>query len=218
MRTLTEDVQHVHLFTIDQLMVGTGATLECAAKWHGDIHLACYAWGVNTLPRLSAFFAQIAIESQNLTATRENMNYSAERLLEIFGSRFDSLATAVKYAHRPEMIANRVYGGRYGNGDEASGDGWKYRGGGLGQLTFRDNYAACQRDTSMRVLDNPDLMDNMHVGAMSAGWYFHWKGCAAPADAGNLDEVVRLWTGGKTALRERRAFYAASMDSMKGIA
>src|SRR5258706_10657065 len=107
---------------------------------------------------MAAFLAQIVHESGNLQNLEENLRYSAKRLREVWPKRFPDGATAEAYAGNAEKLANRVYAGRLGNGDEASGDGWKYRGRGLIQLTGRSNYAACKAALDLDVVRSTDLL------------------------------------------------------------
>ena len=99
-------------------------------------------FGIDNPLRLSHFLSQCAHESGNFKLVRENLNYSADGLRKIFPKYFPTIEVANKYARQPEKIANRVYANRMGNGDEASGDGWKYKGAGFVQLTGKDNYTA----------------------------------------------------------------------------
>ena len=99
-------------------------------------------FGITTPLRFCHLIAQLALESGEFRYVEENLNYSADRLMVVFPKYFKDKATAQRYARHPEMIANRVYANRMGNGDEASGDGWKYRGRGYIQLTGKQNYLA----------------------------------------------------------------------------
>lgn len=128
---------------------------------------------IDTNERLACFLAQIAHESQNFTRTRENLNYSAKRLLEVFPKYF-TVEKAKEYEHQPVKIANYVYGNREGNGDEASGDGWKYRGGGLMGLTFFNNYNACSYAlfNNDKLVRNPELIEELVISIESAFWYW----------------------------------------------
>ncbi|WP_341674938.1 glycoside hydrolase family 19 protein [Niveibacterium sp. SC-1] len=162
---------------------------------------------------LAMFIAQVGHESSQLRRVEENLNYtSAQRLIEVFGKRFSDIADAQHYLGQPERIANRVYAGRFGNGPEASGDGWRYRGRGLIQLTFADNYAAAGRtlfgDPKV-LLQNPDRLTLPEIATRAAGWYWHDRKCGAPAAAGDVRAVTRLINGAALAsLAEREQLYA----------
>ena len=135
----------------------------------------CDKYQINTAERLSHFLAQINHESGDMKRLEENLNYSAKRLLEVFPKYFDSYEIALSYANKPKMIASRVYANRIGNGDEASGDGWKYRGRGLIQLTGKTNYVAFDRflNADGEIISNPDLVaKNKEYAVLTA--FFYW--------------------------------------------
>lgn len=158
--------------------------------------------------RLSHFLAQCAHESGNFKHVRENLNYSAEGLVKVFPKYF-SKETALWYARKPEAIANVVYGGRMGNGDKNSGDGWKYRGRGYLGLTGKANYKSfADFIGDQSVMTNPDLVATKYA-LTSAAWFFQmrklWKIC----DEGMSDEIVvkvsKLINGGTIGLADRRS-------------
>jgi putative chitinase len=160
-------------------------------------------FGVDTPARESMFLAQALHESAGFTQLAENLDYTAARLVEVFPKHFTPFEAA-KYAHRPEAIASRVYASRGENGNEATGDGWRYRGRGIFQVTFRANYANCSRailaDPS-RLLHEPDLLaaDPDHAIA-SAVWYWTVNDLNRFADSGDVDACRDLiWRGRRTA-------------------
>lgn len=135
----------------------------------------CDKYEINTALRLAHFLAQVNHESSNMKVIEENLNYSAKRLLEVFPKYFDSYEIALSYANKPNMIASRVYANRMGNGDEASGDGWKYIGRGLIQLTGKANYVAFDRflNANGEIVSNPDLVaKNKEYAVLTA--FFYW--------------------------------------------
>lgn len=140
----------------------------------GPLNLTCDKYEINTNRRQAAFIAEIAHESNNLVGLRENLNYTTEGLMKTFPKYFD-LTMAVKYSHNPEMIANRVYANRYGNGPEESGDGWKYRAGGLLGYTFKDNYESLSIALNYDFVKDPDAIVKPGAASLSAGlyWYTH---------------------------------------------
>lgn len=146
-------------------------------------------FGVNTPMRLAHFLAQCSHESGGFKVLRENLNYSAEGLQKIFGKYFPTAEIAALYARKPEKIANKVYSGRMGNGDEKSGDGWKFAGKGAIQLTGRDNYTAFDKTVDDDILANPNLVVTKYP-LTSAGWFWNKNGLNAIADGGATDEVV----------------------------
>lgn len=163
-------------------------------------------FGVNTPLRLSHFLAQCGHESGGFRITQENLNYSAKGLQGIFKKYFPSEAIALDYAKKPQKIANRVYGGRMGNGNEASGDGFKFRGRGYIQLTGRDNYTAFGKSIGVAIEDNPDLVATDYALA-SAAWFWSKNGLNKIADTGATDAAVTMITkrvnGGTIGLADR---------------
>lgn len=164
---------------------------------------------INTPLRIAAYLSQVLFESAYLTASVENLNYSVDGLLKTFPKYFKSRTEAEAYARKPEKIANRVYANRMGNGNEASGDGWKYRGRGLIQLTGKENYTAFSKYDlcTEPVLKNPDKVAVFPLNQVAAMWYWEQRKINAPADLGNIDEVTRLVNGGKNGLATRKVIY-----------
>jgi putative chitinase len=157
--------------------------------------------------RAAHFFAQTAHESGNFKAFSENLNYSADGLTKIFGKYFDA-AAAAKAARNPEKIANRVYANRMGNGNEASGDGWKYRGRGALQLTGKDNYKAfADYLKKPEIMDNPDLVATEY-SFESAIFFFEKNKLWAICDQGVGDAAITALTkrinGGTHGLDDRK--------------
>ena len=161
---------------------------------------------INTPLRLAHFLAQCGHESGGFRLTQENLNYSAKGLLGIFKKYFPTAALAEQYQRKPEKIANRVYGGRMGNGPEASGEGFKFRGRGYIQLTGKQNYTAFAKAIGEDVVANPDLVATKYPLA-SAAWFFHRNGLHKLADGGATDAVVtqvtRRVNGGTIGLADR---------------
>ena len=156
--------------------------------------------------RLSHFLAQAAHESGNFKFLKENLNYSADSLLKVFPKYFKDKVTADKYARNPEKIANRVYASRMGNGDEASGEGFKFRGRGYIQLTGKDNYKAFSNFIGEDCVANPDLVSDKYP-LISAAWFFDKNNLWTICDKGASDEVVTSVTkrvnGGTHGLADR---------------
>jgi putative chitinase len=161
---------------------------------------------LNTPLRLAHFLAQCGHESAGFKATSENLNYGAKGLLSIFKKYFPTEAKAKEYERKPEKIANLVYGGRMGNGPEASGEGFKFRGRGYIQLTGKDNYKAFDAVVPEDILANPDLVASKYP-LLSAAWFFHKNGLHKIADGGATDAVVTSVTkrvnGGTIGLPDR---------------
>lgn len=156
--------------------------------------------------RLAHFMAQIAHESGNFQFVAENLNYSADSLLKVFPKYFKDKATADKYARNPEMIGSRVYGSRMGNGDEASKEGFKFRGRGYLQLTGKDNYKAFSDFIKEDCVANPDLVSTKYP-MDSAIWFFDKNKLWDICDKGAGDDIVTLVTkrvnGGIHGLQDR---------------
>jgi len=161
---------------------------------------------LNTPLRLAHFLAQAGHESGGFKAVNENLNYGAKGLRGIFGKYFPTDAKAALYERKPEKIANLVYGGRMGNGVEATGEGWKFRGRGYIQLTGKDNYTAFDKVVEENILEQPDLVATKYP-VLSAAWFFHKNGLHKIADGGATDAVVTSVTkrvnGGTIGLPDR---------------
>jgi putative chitinase len=172
-----------------------------------EIPLIIEKFGIDGPLRLSHFLSQCAHESGNFKFVKENLNYSADGLRKIFPKYFPTIELANKYARQPEKIANKVYGGRMGNGDEASGDGFKFRGRGYIQLTGKDNYAAFDKFVDDDIMANPDLVATKYP-LTSAAFFFHKNKLWDVCDKGHGDDVVLAVTkrvnGGTHGLTDRQ--------------
>jgi putative chitinase len=161
---------------------------------------------LNTPLRLAHFLAQAGHESGGFKAVSENLNYGAKGLLGIFKKYFPTEAKALAYERKPEKIANLVYGGRMGNGPEASGEGYKFRGRGYIQLTGKSNYSEFDKVVAEDIINNPDLVATKYP-LLSAAWFFHKNGLHKIADGGATDAVVTSVTkrvnGGTIGLPDR---------------
>ena len=163
-------------------------------------------FGINTPLRLAHFLAQCGHESGGFRATQENLNYSAKGLMGIFKKYFPSASIAAQYERKPAKIAAKVYGGRMGNGNEASGEGYKFRGRGYIQLTGKENYTAFGKSIGEDILSNPDVVSSKYA-LLSAAWFFSKNGLHKMADSGASDAVVTQITkrvnGGTIGLPDR---------------
>jgi len=161
---------------------------------------------LNTPLRLAHFLAQAGHESGGFKAVNENLNYGAKGLLGIFKKYFPTADKAALYERKPEKIANLVYGGRMGNGPEASGEGYKFRGRGYIQLTGKDNYKAFDAIVPENLIESPDLVATKYP-LLSAAWFFHKNGLHKIADKGATDavvtEVTKRVNGGTIGLADR---------------
>lgn len=146
-------------------------------------------YGITTPLRQAAFLAQIMHESGLLASTEENLNYSAKGLMATWPTRFPTLALAQAYERKPEKIANKVYASRMGNRDEASGDGWKYRGGGLIQLTGKDNHISYAMSADKDVLTVSEYIRTTEGACDVSGWFWQANSLNKFADVGDFDGV-----------------------------
>lgn len=153
---------------------------------------------LNTDLRWAHFLSQVAHESSGFKRIVENLNYSAGGLLATFPKYFKTASDAALFARQPERIANRVYANRLGNGPEESGDGWRYRGRGLIQITGRDNYRACSVSiwADDRLLRAPELLEEPDGAVASACWYWRSRELNALADQDDLEAITRKVNGG----------------------
>jgi putative chitinase len=191
-----------------QIIPGAG---ERADLYAVPISAAAVRFEINSPPRLSAFLAQIGHESGSLADLVEDLKYSAAGLRAVWPSHF-SPTEAADYARQPERIANRVYADRMGNGDEASGDGWSFRGRGLIQITGRANYKACSEGIGLDLIYAPDQLIRAEPAAQSAAWFWKANGLNALADAGDFDTITKRINGGLTGLADRLAFWTRAKN------
>ena len=173
---------------------------------------------VNTPRRLSHFMGQIFVESGGFTVMEENLNYkNPERLDALFSAVKGTDDAKALIAKGPQAIANRVYANRLGNGDEASGDGWRYRGSGFMQLTGRDNYKRFGNIVKMDLVNHPELVREPLSAARVAFAYWNVTGCSPLADAGDLEGITQKVNGqAKQGLAERREATVRAMDIWPG--
>ena len=161
---------------------------------------------INTPARIASFIAQTAHESGGYTALHENLNYKAESLCRVW-PRYFNTSNANDYAHQPEKIANRAYSGRMGNGDEASGDGWKYCGRGLIQLTGKSNYQAFADSIQTDIGEIPAFLQTFEGAIQSACWYWENNNLNKWADAGDIKTMTKIINGGYLGLEDRERHY-----------
>jgi putative chitinase len=174
--------------------------------------------------RVSAFLAQVGHESAHLTKLSESLYYKdPERVAQMFKYGFDlnhngrvdpaEVEFAKGYLRNSEKLANRVYGGRYGNGPEASGDGYRYRARGLIGVTFSDNYRLCGKALGLPLLEQPELLERPEYAALSAAWFWWDRGLNELADAGQFEAITRKINGGGNGRAERLALW----ETAKGV-
>lgn len=159
---------------------------------------------INTKLRVCHFLAQILHESGHLKYKSENLNYSAKALRSVFGKYFKTDEIAKEYERKPEKIANRVYANRMGNGNEASGDGWKFRGRGLIELTGCSNYKACGQDLGLDLVKNPDLIvSDAEICVKTACWFWNKNKLNELADKDDINNITKRINGGLNGIDDR---------------
>jgi putative chitinase len=218
---MTPKVEHI---------VAAGVKQATAEKWARAVSLACQEFDINTPQRIAGFLSQCAHESGGFERLQENLNYSADGMAGIWPKRFAVLGPdkkpvkkdgknqpnkfALALHRKPEMIANVVYSGRMGNGPTESGEGWKYRGRGLKQLTGKDNHRACSEGLGVDLVENPDLLLEPVYAARSAAWFWSANKCNNFADLGDIEGLTKRINGGLIGIDDRKKRYASAMRSL----
>ncbi len=200
-------------FTLDKLT-------ECVHKnkepelWYNALCEYLPQFQITTPARVAGFIAQCQHESLDFTFLQENLNYSAKGLMGIFKKYFPTEDIANAYARKPQMIANRVYSSRMGNGDEASGDGWRFRGRGILQITGRSNYTQCSRDLFQDdiLVNDPDLLRTPEYAVLTACWFWHKNGLNQICDKGDIVLLSKRINGGTIGLEDRIAHWNIALD------
>jgi putative chitinase len=175
--------------------------------WHRALAQLLPEYDIATPQRMAAFLAQCAHESGGFTAIKENLNYRAVTLRKIFPKYFPTDEMAQQFANKPEKIANRVYGNRMGNGDEASGDGYRYCGRGLIQLTGKDNYFWFAASIDLTPEQASEYMETFEGAAQSACWFWETNNLNTWADKGDILTLTKRINGGTIGLADRQKHY-----------
>ena len=189
-------------------------------EWHAALSNICPEYGINTPKRLSAFLAQCGHESGGFKFLKENLNYRAESLMRTWPGRFPTLAVANKYARNPEKIANYVYANRMGNGPESSGDGWKYIGRGLIQLTGKENYSWFAASMEISLEEVAEYLETFEGAVQSACWFWDTNNLSNWVDNGDFDglsDTINLGRktekyGDAIGFADRLTHYSHSLD------
>ena len=171
--------------------------------WHGALDQLLDDYEINTPLRVAHFVAQCAHESGNFVFIKENLNYKAASLMAVFKKYFPTQELAQQYANKPERIANRVYANRMGNGDEASGDGWRFCGRGLIQLTGKDNYTFFAGSLGISVEEAAEYLATFEGAAQSACFFWEQNNLNRFADANDTKGLTRAINGGYIGLEDR---------------
>jgi len=172
-------------------------------KWLEPLLKTFEKYEINTPRRQAAFIGQCGHESASFKVLRENLNYSAKGLVATWPSRFPNIDFASEYERKPERIANKVYGGRADLGNTEDGDGWRFAGKGLIQLTGRNNYKTCGDALGVDLIANPELLIEPEYAALSAGWFWNKRGLNALADNEDWTTITKRINGGSHGLQDR---------------
>lgn len=207
--------------TVAQVVRASGARQAEAEKFLPFLQGTCKAYDITSPRRIAGFLSQIGHESAGFTRLTESLDYSVEGLLSAFGRRRISEEQARRYGRTPlqkahqQAIADTVYGGEWGRkhlGNTEQGDGWRFRGRGLKQLTGRDNYRRCGVALAEDFITDPDRLLLPINAALSAGWFWSINGLNAAADRGDVHAMTKIINGGVNGLDKRAALYAQGME------
>jgi putative chitinase len=184
--------------------------LGIESKWLEPLQETFEKYQINTPKRQACFIGQCMHESGGFKFLKENLNYSAKALMATWPSRFPDIDMAEKYERQPEKIANKVYSGRMGNTED--GDGAKFIGRGLIQLTGKDNYKAFGEAIGEDLVANPQLVEQPRYAALSAGWFWNKRGLNSLADAMDIDTLTKRINGGNIGIQDRIAKINKALD------
>ncbi|ORM78335.1 glycoside hydrolase family 19 protein [Pantoea eucrina] len=205
------------MITLDQFRRATGISQALADMWFPHVAAAMREFGIDTPKRQAHFLAQVGHESAGFTKTEEGLNYSESALNAMFGKRItpsQARAYGRNNAHPADqcMIASIIYANRNGNGSIESGDGYRYRGRGLIQITGKKNYSALNAQLSADLIASPDLLSGRALAARSAAAWWKNHGLNELADAGNVDRITRVINGGLNGIDDRRQRTARALE------
>jgi putative chitinase len=175
-----------------------------ADHWHEALCKVLPDYDITSKLRVAHFLGQTMVESAGYTAIQENLNYKAESLVKVWPHYFPNMDVANQYAHHPEQIANRAYANRMGNGPEESGDGWKYCGRGLIQITGKDNYTRFAQSIDTPLDDVPEFLTTFEGCVQSACWFWEANNLNELADANDVLALTKRINGGTLGLQERQ--------------
>jgi putative chitinase len=175
--------------------------------WYSALERCLPDYDINTAKRVAAFMAQTCHESGNYKFLKENLNYRAASLMKVWPRHFPTQEMANQYANKPEMIANKAYSNRMGNGDEASGDGWRYCGRGLIQLTGKSNYQRFADSIEIKVEEVPPYLETFEGAVQSACWFWETNNLNQFADTGDILTMTKRINGGTIGLADRQKHY-----------
>jgi putative chitinase len=194
-------------FTLAKFKECVGGNPPYAEQWYNALCQILPDYEIDTPQRMAAFLAQTAHESGGYRAIKENLNYRAVTLRKVFPKYFPTDELAAQYANKPEMIANKVYGSRMGNGDESSGDGYRYCGRGLIQLTGKDNYTRYAQSLEISVEEASEHLTTFEGCVQSAAWFWENNNLNQWADKGDILTLTKRINGGTIGLEDRIKHY-----------
>lgn len=186
------------MVTVEQL-----AKLKIGPQWVDPLNETFTRFGISSIRQQAAFIGQCQHESGNFTKLEEGLSYSADRLMKVWPKRFPTIESATPYARNPKALANKVYANRMGNRDEASGDGGRFIGRGLIQLTGWNNYYHCGQALGVDFGKQPDLVGTPLYAALSAGWFWNTHGCNQLADGADWTALTKKINGGTVGIDDR---------------
>jgi len=199
-----------------QFEKAAGVSAALAARWYPHIDAAMKEFGITAVNDQAMFIAQLGHESAGFTSLVESCNYSVDGLKKTFGKRLTPYQCEMlgrvdgkQTAHQPQ-IANLVYGDRMGNNNP--GDGWKYRGRGLLQITGRENYTKCGTALKLDLVSTPELLIQERHAARSAAWFFALRGCLLYS--GDIVRVTQIINGGQNGLADRKVRYSRAQAAL----
>ena len=179
--------------------------LGIGAEWVDPLNDTFHRFNINSNEEQACFIGQFSYESNHFKSLEENLNYRPETLMQLWSKRFPSMDEAMKYAHKPQLIANHIYSNRMGNRDEASGDGWRFRGSAICQLTGHDNFYHAGQALGIDLVANPDLARTHKWAAPIGGWFWSTHGCNRLADAKDYNGLTKVINGGLFGAEQRIA-------------
>jgi len=185
--------------------------LEIGSEWSEPLTTTFTTFGINDVNKQAAFIGQCSHECKHFKTLEEDLNYRPETLQKLFGHKFKPEEIAL-YAHNPQKIANRIYSNKMGNRDEASGDGYRFRGRGCIQLTGHDNYWHFGQSIKQDMVAHPELVATPMYAALSAGWFFKTHGCNDLAEAQDWVGLTKRINGGTIGLDERISLTKRALD------
>jgi len=198
------------MLTEDQLR-RVAPKCEDLAKWIKPLNETFRRFDIVKSHHLAGFFAQVVVESDNLNRVEENLRYSAARIAEVWPRRFRDAKAAAPYAYNPQKLASLVYADRMGNGSERTGDGYRYHGRGLLQITGRGNYEMIGAELGLDLVEFPDALLEPKYAALSAGAFWSLRLRDKAADTPGIEDDTRVVTGGASALKTRQTIYARAL-------